>query len=52
MPQKAMHQCECPNCQHPGDHPDKELHYQMNLFLGRWPGSRRVYASRVFCGVP
>lgn len=31
----AVHQCECPNCQQAGDHPDKELHHQMNLLLSR-----------------
>jgi hypothetical protein len=36
-----MHQCECPNCQQPGDHPDKELHYQMNLFLSRLDEQQR-----------
>lgn len=41
MPQKAMHQCECPNCQQPGDHPDKKLHYQMNLFLSRLDEQQR-----------
>lgn len=35
MPAKAVHQCQCPNCQQPGDHPDKELHHQMNLLLSR-----------------
>ena len=32
---KAVHQCQCSNCQQPGDHPDKELHHQMNLLLSR-----------------
>jgi hypothetical protein len=32
---RAVHQCECQNCQQAGDHPDKELHYQMNLLLSR-----------------
>ena len=35
MPARAVHECRCPNCRQSGDHPDKELHRQMNLFLSR-----------------
>ena len=35
MPSKPVHQCECPDCQRPKEHPNKELHHQMNLFLSR-----------------
>lgn len=35
MSRKAVHQCECSICQQAEDHPDKELHYQMNLLLSR-----------------
>lgn len=35
MPARAVYQCQCPICQQSGDHPDKELHHQMNLFLSR-----------------
>lgn len=46
MPQKAIHQCECPICRQQEDHPDKELHYQMNLFLSRLDEQqRRWYAA-------
>jgi hypothetical protein len=38
---KAIHQCACPNCQRAGDHPDKELHYQMNLLLSRLDEQQR-----------
>lgn len=31
----TVHQCECENCRQAGDHPDKELHHQMNLLLSR-----------------
>jgi hypothetical protein len=41
MAQKAIHQCECPICRQPGSHPDKELHYQMNLFLSRLDEQQR-----------
>ena len=46
MTQEAIHQCECSICQQPGEHPDKELHYQMNLFLTRLDEQqRRWYAA-------
>jgi hypothetical protein len=35
MSQETVHQCACQNCQRAGDHPDKELHHQMNLLLSR-----------------
>lgn len=35
MPSKSVHQCECPDCQRSGEHPNKELHHQINLFLSR-----------------
>lgn len=35
MSGKTVHQCECSNCQQTRDHPDKELHHQMNLLLSR-----------------
>jgi hypothetical protein len=41
MSKQSVHQCECPNCQQSGDHPDKELHHQMNLFLSRLDEQQR-----------
>jgi hypothetical protein len=35
MPEKTIRQCQCSICQQPGEHPDKALHHQMNLFLSR-----------------
>lgn len=35
MSDRTVRQCECPNCQQSGNHPDKELHHQMNLLLSR-----------------
>lgn len=35
MPERTVQQCQCSNCQQPGDHPDKELHQQMNSLLSR-----------------
>jgi len=41
MPAKAVHQCQCPNCQQPGNHPEKELHHKMNLLLSRLDEQQR-----------
>lgn len=41
MSVKAVYQCPCPDCQQPGDHPNKELHHQMNLFLSRLDEQQR-----------
>ena len=41
MPEKTIHECQCPNCQQLGEHPDKELHRQMNLFLSRLDEQQR-----------
>lgn len=35
MSKKAVHQCECPDCQQPDDHPNKKLHHQINLLVSR-----------------
>ena len=39
--ERTVHQCECPNCQQSDDHPDKELHHQMNLLLSRLDEQQR-----------
>ncbi|UCC76668.1 MAG: hypothetical protein JSW37_14365, partial [Anaerolineales bacterium] len=36
-----IHQCQCRNCRQPDDHPDKELHHQMNLLLSRLDEQQR-----------
>jgi len=41
MPSEIIHQCQCPDCQQPGEHPNKELHHQMNLFLARLDEQQR-----------
>ena len=33
--------CHCPLCQQSADHPDRELHRQMNLFLDRLDEQQR-----------
>ena len=41
MPEKTIHECQCPICQQPEEHPDKRLHHQMNLFLSRLDEQQR-----------
>jgi hypothetical protein len=41
MPVTEAHTCQCPHCQQEADHPDKELHRQMNLFLSRLDEQQR-----------
>jgi hypothetical protein len=33
--------CQCPQCQQPGDHPDRVLHQQMNLLFSRLDEAQR-----------
>ena len=41
MSPRTVYQCQCPDCQKPGDHPNKELHHQMNLLLSRLDEQKR-----------
>ena len=41
MTEKTIRECQCPTCQQPGEHPDKELHRWMNLFLSRLDEQQR-----------
>ena len=46
MPNSVIQVCQCPNCQRPEEHPDKQLHQQMNLLLSRLDEQqRRWYAA-------
>ena len=36
-----IHLCQCPRCQEEAEHPDKELHRQMNLLLSRLDEQQR-----------
>jgi hypothetical protein len=36
-----IHVCQCPQCQTGAEHPDKELHRQMNLLLSRLDEQQR-----------
>ena len=45
MPASSINVCQCTRCR-AGDHPDKELHRLMNLFLSRLnEQQRRWYAA-------
>lgn len=41
MSVRSVYQCQCANCQRPGNHPDKELHHKMNLLLSRLDEQQR-----------
>jgi hypothetical protein len=41
MSSETIHQCQCPDCQQSGEHPNKELHHQMNLLLSRLDEQQR-----------
>lgn len=41
MPKTEVYVCQCPHCQQEAFHPDKELHWQMNLFLSRLDEQQR-----------
>jgi hypothetical protein len=38
---KPIHQCECPKCQASSDHPDWQLHHQMNVLVSRLDEQQR-----------
>lgn len=35
METQTVHQCQCKICTQPQTHPERELHYQMNLLISR-----------------
>jgi hypothetical protein len=41
MSPEAVHQCQCSDCQQLEEHPNKELHHQMNLLLSRLDEQQR-----------
>ena len=46
MKEQAVHQCECDICRSSQDHPDRELHHQINLLTSRLDEQqRRWYAA-------
>jgi hypothetical protein len=40
-----LHQCQCPNCAAGKDHPDRELHCQMNLLFSRLDEQQRRWVA-------
>lgn len=41
MQDAPIRQCRCPDCLRPEDHPNKEIHRQMNLLLSRLDQQQR-----------
>jgi hypothetical protein len=41
MPSDTIHECQCSDCQQAGEHPNKEIHHQMNLLLSRLDEQQR-----------
>ena len=41
MSEAKIHECECDACRQGGDHPLKELHRQMNVFISRLDEQQR-----------
>jgi hypothetical protein len=41
MPFSEVHVCQCSHCQQEDDHPDKQIHRQMNLLLSRLDEQQR-----------
>jgi len=41
MAGEEIHQCQCPSCRQPGEHPERELHRLMNLLLSRLDEQQR-----------
>ena len=39
--ERSVHQCQCPMCQAAEEHPVKERHFQMNLYLSRLDEQQR-----------
>ncbi len=36
-----IHKCKCENCEQPGEHADKKVHFQTNLLLSRLDEQQR-----------
>ena len=41
MKEQAVHQCECDVCRSSQEHPDRELHHQINLLTSRLDEQQR-----------
>ena len=40
-----VNECRCPRCLQPEDHPDKQLHHQLNLLLSRFSEQQRRWVA-------
>ena len=47
MPQREVHQCQCPQCQQSQQHAQQHLHRQMNLLLSRLDEQQRRWFAAV-----
>jgi len=45
MDDAAIHQCRCPACATGEDHPERQLHYQLNLLLHRLDEQHRRWVA-------
>ena len=45
MADRTVHVCECPDCTRGSDHPDRELHRQLNLLLSRLDEQQRRWVA-------
>jgi hypothetical protein len=41
----TLHQCQCPACAGGAEHPDRELHRQMNLLMSRLDEQQRRWVA-------
>ena len=41
MQEATIRRCQCPVCQRPDPHSDKQMHHRMNLLLGRMSEQQR-----------
>jgi hypothetical protein len=47
MPQRDVHQCQCPACTAPDPHPDREVHSRINLLMSRLDEQQRRWDAAV-----
>ena len=43
--ERQVHECQCPYCQQPEEHPDKTRHHRMNLLLSRLDEQQRRFLA-------
>lgn len=45
MADSVVHSCACPHCQSGHDHPDRQLHHQINLLMSRLDEQQRRWLA-------